>query len=360
MPTYWQPTGTWKEKFRKALKQAFDETSVTLLIADYFGPETFPGISPPGPGKSHEFRLHELIEHARVNDWLIDLVAAARERRPKNPEISEIAKDLGLTIGGPRFNHPTGKSLEEIIQPNAKFINPSVLREKLGTLEGQVCWVDIPGGGGTGFLVGANLVLTADHVIDRLLDGRARWKDVKCRFDYKQAIDGTTLDRKNKTEVGLDAVEWLIDRLPPSESDRTSSLGNPSSAELDYALLRLAEKVGDLPVGGDTVDPHAQPRGWIDIMAVPPPLVAGNQVFLLQHPKGEPLQLAIGTVTGFNSNGTRMRYDANSKDGSSGSPCFNIDFQLVGLHHARDLASTPKWNQAIPFAEIKKVWKYTS
>jgi len=228
----------------------------------------------------------------------------------------------------------------------------------LPLLEGQVCWVDIPGGGGTGFLVGTDLVLTNDHVIERLRTGQARWQDVKCRFDYRQAIDGTTLDRKKKTEVGLDAAQWLVDRLPASQYDWNPSLGSASAAELDYALLRLAEKIGDLPVGGDTVDSKVQPRGWIDIKAMPPPLVAGNQVFLLQHPKGDPLQLAIGTVKEFNANGTRLRYDANSKDGSSGSPCFNIDLELVALHHAHDPAYPPKWNQAIPFKEIKNVWKY--
>jgi len=69
------------------------------------------------------------------------------------------------------------------------------------------------------------------------------------------------------------------------------------------------------------------------------------------------LQLAIGTVTEFNNSGTRMRYDANSKNGSSGSPCFNADLQLVALHHAHDLAEPPKWNEAIPFAVIQKLWE---
>jgi len=355
----WQPSGVWKQKFREALDIAFDEPSMELLTSDYFpSQDRFSKISPPGFSKTFQYRLLELIEAARMNDWLFDLIAAARERRPKNSEIGAIAQDLGLTIAGPRLDNPTGKPLDEIIQKNAKFINLATLLAKLPLLEGQVCWVDIPGGGGTGFLVGTDLVLTNDHVTERLRTGQARWQDVKCRFDYRQAIDGTTLDRKKKTEVGLDAAQWLVDRLPASQYDWNPSLGSASAAELDYALLRLAEKIGDLPVGGDTVDSKVQPRGWIDIKAMPPPLVAGNQVFLLQHPKGDPLQLAIGTVKEFNANGTRLRYDANSKDGSSGSPCFNIDLELVALHHAHDPAYPPKWNQAIPFKEIKNVWKY--
>jgi V8-like Glu-specific endopeptidase len=360
MATSWQSSGVWKRKFREALDNAFDEPSMELLTTDYFQPQDrFSKISPPGFGKTFQFRLQELIEVARMNDWLPDLVVAARERRPKNAEIGGIAEELGLTITGPRLNNPTGNSLEEVIQANAKNINLAIFHEKLPLLEGQVCKIDIPGGGGTGFLVGPNLVLTNDHVIERVRQGLARWQDVRCRFDFKQTLDGQPADRKKQTEVELDSTQWLVDRHPPSQYDRDPTLGDAKPEETDCALLRLAEPIGDLPVGGDTADPQAQGqrRGWIAVNAASPALAAGNQVFLLQHPKGEPLQLAIGTVKEFNASGTRVRYDANSKDGSSGSPCFNADLELVALHHARDPAYPPQWNQAIPFSAIQKVWR---
>jgi hypothetical protein len=355
-PTFWQPTGAWNKRFRQALDRAFDEAAIELLTVDFFPQSLFSKISAPGIGKPFEVRLHELIAYARMNDWLLDLVAAAHERRPRNPELSAIAEDLGLTITGPRLDNPTGKPFEEIILANAKFLNLAILRTKLPLLEGQVCWVDIPGGGGTGFLVGPDLVLTNDHVIQSLQEGKAMWQDVKCRFDYKQAIDGTTLDRKKQTEVALDTTNPLVDNRPPSQFDWNPTLGDAGPEEIDCALLRLAENVGDTPVGGGMGDPQAQRRGWINATVTPPPLAAGNQVFLLQHPKGEPLQLSIGTVKEFNVSGTRLRYDANSKDGSSGSPCFNVDLQLVALHHARDPANPPKWNQAIPFGCVQKVF----
>jgi hypothetical protein len=352
----WQPTGSWNRKFRRALASAFDEPSIQLLTVDFFPPSCrFASISPPGFDKTFEYRLHELIENARMNDWLLDLVAAAHERRPRNPELTMLAEDLGLTLTGRRLDNPTGRPFEEIIQANAKFINLAKFLSALPMLESQVCWVDIPGGGGTGFLVGPDLVLTNDHVIDRLRDGRARWQDVKCRFDHKQAIDGSPIATKKKTEVGLDSANPLVDRRSPSKYDWNPKLGEAAPDEIDSALLRLAESIGDTPVGGGMGDPEAKPRGWIDATAAPPVLAAGNQVFLLQHPKGEPLQLSIGTVKQFS--GTRIRYDANSKDGSSGAPCFNADLQLVALHHARDPADPPKWNQGIPFENIRKVFQ---
>ncbi|UHD16360.1 trypsin-like peptidase domain-containing protein [Thiocapsa bogorovii] len=354
----WTPSGPWNSRFRTALDGAFDEGSFTLLLKDYFG-EDFAKISPAGFGKTFAFRVQEVLDNARMEDWLLDLVVAARERRPKNAALASIAEALGLTIAGPRLSNTTGKTLEEVIRDNARFINPAVFTERLPRLEGQVCRIDIPGGGGTGFLVAADLVLTNYHVVARIRNGEARAEDVKLRFDYRQALDGSVPTRKNPVTVSL-ATDWLADSKPPSEFDWEPALGEAGESESDYAILRLAEAIGDLPVGGDTVDVQAEPRGFIDTAGDVPALAAGNQVFLLQHPRGEPLQLAVGAVVGFNQAGTRVRYDANSKGGSSGSPVLDADLRLVALHHARDPAEPPKWNQAIPFSVVKKIWKLPS
>ena len=357
MPDDWRPSGPWMKQFREALDDTFDEPSMELLTSDYFpARDTFSKISPPGFGKTFQFRLHELINQARIGGWLPDLVAAARERRPADQAIGRIAEELGLTVTGPRMDNPTGRTLEEVIQANARFIDPATFLERLPRLEGQVCWIEIPGGGGTGFLVGPDLVLTNQHVIERLVTGKARPQDVRCRFDYRQPLDGPALTKKRENDIEL-AEEWLVNSRPPSAADWHPALSDAGPEETDSALIRLAEPIGDLPLGGASADPAAEPRQWIDVQAGPPALAAGNQVFVLQHPRGEPLQLAIGTVTGFNPAGTRVRYDANTKDGSSGSPCFDADLKLVALHHARDPAYPPAWNQAIPLSSIQQAWR---
>jgi hypothetical protein len=356
MPPQWIPTGPWLAKFRRALLPAFDATSLEMLTSDYFGPlYAFSKVA--STGGTFEYRVYELIDQARQSDWLLDLVAAARERRPKNKELEEIAEDLGLTIAGPRLLNPTGKPLEELIQASAKFITPAIFRDKLAELEGQVCWIDIPGGGGTGFLVGADLVVTNQHVIERVTSNQASWRDVTCRFDYRQAADGSVLTTKKKIEVKLHPDKWLVHSNPPSQFDWDPTLGDAATDETDCALIRLEERIGEVPVGGDTLDAAASPRHWISANTEVPPLTAGNQVFLLQHPEGEPLQLAVGTIKQFNAKGTRVRYDANSKKGSSGSPCFDADLRLVALHHSHDPAYPPQWNQAIPFSWIQKTWR---
>ena len=77
---------------------------------------------------------------------------------------------------------------------------------------------------------------------------------------------------------------------------------------------------------------------------------------------GDAVNLAartIGSVDKFNAGGTRMRHTANSKKGSSGSPCLNANLQLVALHHAHDPAYPPQWNQAVPFGLIRSCGRPT-
>jgi Trypsin-like peptidase domain len=297
-----------------------------------------------------------------MQDALPDLVAAGRQRRPKNAGIAAIAEKLGLTITGARFEMPPGEPaqpLEKIIQLKAEFINPTLLSGRMGALEGQVCWIANPGGGGgTGFLVGADLVLTNHHVMTKVAANPALAENVVLRFDFKQTIDGQPVLRQKMTECHLAASDWCIDTKPPSANDWDSALGDADPNELDYALLRLDSRIGDDPVGGASADPKAAPRGWIDATAIGVAPGVGQHVFLLQHPEGDPLRLSVGTVTEYNGNRTRVRYNANSKDGSSGSPCFNAHLQLCALHHAHDMQTPPRWNQAVPMAAIVDRWIY--
>jgi hypothetical protein len=350
VPGHWEPSPAFKQRFRDALLDVFDEPSLTLLTSDFFGhARSFPNLSPAGFGKTLEFRLYELIEQARMGGWLQDLVAAAHERRPASPGLAELATERGFTVTGPRLDNGSGKPLEALIKENAKFIAAKEFFGKLPVVAAQVCFVRVGAGGGTGFLVYKNLVLTNQHVVAPLIDGRASARDVVCRFDYHEPADGTALTLLSPTDVRL-ADKWLVDSRPPSEKDWDPNLGDAGPEEGDYALIRLAEDLGSVPVGGATDDPHVRPRGWIQLADPAPELEKGNQIFLLQHPDGEPLQLSVGEVENFNRSGTRVRHSANSKNGSSGSPCFDSDLRLVALHHAHDPAYPPTWNQAIPLA----------
>lgn len=207
---------------------------------------------------------------------------------------------------------------------------------------------------GTGFLVGPDTLLTNYHVLRTVIEGPDKPADVRFRFGYKKLKN---LEVSLGQLAELQPNDWLIDYSPYSESER---IGKPDQAlptedELDYALVRLSGALGRDPV--DPATPGSPVRGWVRLPTTDPPLYPNMPLLILQHPRAAPLKLGIDTkgVIGENANHTRVRYATNSEAGSSGSPCFDMDWGLVALHHYGDPAfNHPRYNQGIPIRMIRE------
>ena len=61
-----------------------------------------------------------------------------------------------------------------------------------------------------------------------------------------------------------------------------------------------------------------------------------------------PMQLGMGSVLTERQESGRVFYNANTEPGSSGSPCFALDWRLVALHHW----GAPTWNRGVLFEAI--------
>src|SRR5204863_1924748 len=86
-----------------------------------------------------------------------------------------------------------------------------------------------------------------------------------------------------------------------------------------------------------------------------PDFVPHSPLFIIQHPKGEPIKLNLDTnsIIGLvDDRRLRVRYATNSEPGSSGSPCFDQNWQLIALHHAGDHEFAPQYNEGIPIDAI--------
>jgi len=99
----------------------------------------------------------------------------------------------------------------------------------------------------------------------------------------------------------------------------------------------------------------AEPRGWCSLQDAPPDVPVGNHVTLIQYPAGSPRQMSFGHILSYGDAHLRMRYSANTKSGSSGSPVVNSKGHLIALHHAGDpnFAQMAKYNQGIPIKLIQ-------
>jgi hypothetical protein len=254
-------------------------------------------------------------------------------------------------------------------------LDVAIWRERLGQVETQICRIEIPVNGkqisGTGFLVGPDLVMTNYHVMEPVILGEqgrtdsrglaARADQVILRFDYKRMDDGFVT---NPGVVFRLAPDWHVDSSPPSPIDRQiEKTGAPAPDQLDYALLRVAGEPGNRQPGGRT-EPGGTKRGWITFPEASHEFVAHTPLFIVQHPRGMPLKLALDmdAIIGVNQNGTRVTYTTNTDPGSSGSPCFNANWDLVALHHSGDPdfdpAHKPEFNEGIPVQAIRALLEH--
>lgn len=164
---------------------------------------------------------------------------------------------------------------------------------------------------GTGFLVAPGLLLTNNHVLpDAALAG-----DFVAEFDYE--LDSDDQPRRT-TRIPLDPAEMFHTSLP-----------------LDYTL------VGVMPANRRS---EPLPRfGWLPLDPRTDKILEGEPVVIIQHPQGREKQLCLFHSELVDRAGNYLYYTTDTEIGSSGSPAFNRNWQIVGLHHAS--SGTNRHNQ---------------
>jgi V8-like Glu-specific endopeptidase len=164
-------------------------------------------------------------------------------------------------------------------------------------------------GFGTGFLVrgedlhsslnGEVVLITNAHVISSDPDVRKRFppgtppERTRVRFEGREDADRT---------YGVKQVVWTS---PPEQ--------------LDASVLRL-----ETPVPCDPPYP----------LAATMPVADHDRVYVIGHPQGGTLSISIQDNRVVDVVSPKLHYRAPTEPGSSGSPVFNQDWELVALHHA--------------------------
>ena len=351
-----------------AIVDAYNEPSLTMTVR-FLMNERFDVIIDPG---NFAWRVFKLVEWAEMNGRDIELVQATGKSRLKNAKIQEVYRKYGLTIpvyvqhAGtdlPGAEADTAGGLEKIVRDHLKFMDIEVLRDRLTWLSGRVCLINLSGAAqGTGFLVGPDTVLTNYHVMEPVLKGARKATDVECVFDFKKLPNGGT----TRTPAKLHATDWQIDHslYTKAEAEGKPDRTAPSEDELDYALIKLAEPIGSKPwaQNSDKGDRMVN-RGWVRVPDKPAALKSPMGVLIAQHPSGWPMKVAFDTDAinqanqyWLNASGTRVRYATNTLGGSSGSPVFDLEWNLIALHHYGDPAYNhpAKYNQGVPIHLIRE------
>ena len=162
-----------------------------------------------------------LIVWGEARGRLAQVIEAARDANPTNPELAAFAQavlaaEAGVVAGQSRRGPSDGvgraragrrsppaapsatgaakEALERIVLQTVAFFGPDEWRARMRTRERAVCRVEFPcgAGQGTGFLVGADAVMTNYHVLQDHIEQRRPSAEIVCRFDYRTEADGVT------------------------------------------------------------------------------------------------------------------------------------------------------------------------
>jgi S1-C subfamily serine protease len=173
---------------------------------------------------------------------------------------------------------------------------------------------------GTGFLIGADKLLTNHHNVRHEVYGPVT--GVTAEFDYDQAVHERPLVRRIRT-----------DHIVSSEAD-------------DWAVLTLETPVDRPPLK----------------LGTPFDIGTGDLVVIIQHPQGAFKQFALEPLAVRHVDDARIQYVADTQHGSSGSPVFNSRMHVIALHQAEaevpvtvDGREETVWrNQGIHIARIMR------
>ncbi|GAA0960869.1 DNA/RNA non-specific endonuclease [Virgisporangium aurantiacum] len=232
-----------------------------------------------------------------------DRVATRIDRLSRfHPDVRPVSP-AAIAVGDPAAIAAAGAILERIIQTDdllgvgyldggvaaARAVGRVNIRDERGRLAGY----------GTGFLVAAGLLLTNHHVLP---DARvARFSSVE--FDYQDGPDGRAL---------------------PLQGFR-----------LDPGRLFLADKNLDFALVAVAATPSALARfGFNRLLGAEGKAIVGDFVTIVQHPGGEKKQIAIRENRIVDLVDEFVHYETDTEPGSSGSPVFNDQWEVVALHHA--------------------------
>jgi hypothetical protein len=340
-------------------------------IQDIAGPGALPSV------------VTKTIEFAEAHDSVHELVAAARASNSSNVELFKVAAAFGLEPGGvPAADlakdeddalRKVSTNLERMVGPDRPIADFGSFAAKIQEFVMRICRIELDEPVGTGFLIGPETILTNYHVVESVIESSFRPADVRVRFDYRRLRDGLTTNPGVAYQL---AEQWLVvaERYSDVDNQPYDPTRRPSENELDYAVLRTSERIGLEPPS----DLIRTPRGWIAPTRIRYAFPKDSYLMVVQHPCDDPIayddvenaviclseKSESGQTVCTNANGTRVHYRNNTMPGSSGSPVFNDDLELVAVHHSgepgpdyflecKDQLTPATYNEGIPIDKIE-------
>ena len=264
-----------------------------------------------------DFAIADLSERYSVagENALVLFLRALSERLHPDDEcfhrLIELADELDRASRG---DPSTARVVRQEANPTGQPMAFVAVDEQLLKCAQSVCRVSVPRvvGGcmeqiptGTGWLVTPELALTCWHVIEArsfrdapIGDADLDRQIVNSLFTFEFTTPGQGV------EYGVTKLEYHDPRL-------------------DYALLRL----------GNRPDNPLSYRGFLRLDQ-DAPLTIQTQLFVIQHPKGQPQQRSAGFYVKPSPTSGRILHNAPTEEGTSGAPVLNVtNWRVIALHN---------------------------
>lgn len=213
--------------------------------------------------------------------------------------LARVEATMGTPAGAVALERVIGKSdlIGIVYLELALTVSRSVGRVQIKSATGQTM------GFGTGFMVSPRLLLTNNHVLGSAREAH----NSRVEFNFQDDLAGRPL-----ASVAFD---------PEPETFFVTD------ARLDYSLVAVAEgsRDGDAALGQ---------FGWNRLIEEQGKAIVGEYVNVVQHPNGEPKQLALRENQIVDELEDFLHYETDTSPGSSGSPVFNDQWEVVALHHS--------------------------
>ncbi|MEM7116183.1 MAG: trypsin-like peptidase domain-containing protein [Chloroflexota bacterium] len=235
------------------------------------------------------------VDRARFSQSLlfyIDLIPAPPNREI-NPETTEL-------IVAQESIAPVASDFQVIMGGN-NIKNIAWMEKGLRAAD-SVCRILTPGGGrGTGFMIAPDRLITNSHVIPSSSVAAQSYAE----FNYQEDAQGQAQQ----------AVRYRLDG---------SRFWHSPQNELDYAIVGVVAEDGKPPLdkwGHLTLNTTADP-------------VPLERISIIQHPNGALKKIVPRGDMVIRTWEHRLQYSVDTMKGSSGSPVFNDEWQVIAIHHA--------------------------
>ena len=213
-------------------------------------------------------------------------------------DLAEWIKDVPAGAA-PKIAQP-----ESIIGPTLDFLGVAFL-EKGRRAADAVVRIRFRDGRpqGTGALVAPNVIITNNHVIPSAADAAG----FLAEFDFEKDVSGN-----NRPVTTYDFRPQLVFATDDKE-------------RLDFTIIALGNRLNGAR--------DASTLPYLPLSDAPNKHMLGEVANIIQHPRGDFKQVALRENRLVSRLDHVLHYVADTEPGSSGSPVFNNEWQMIALHH---------------------------